>query len=422
MKTKSILPIVLLAFVPASPSAAEAELVSGASICTEYNKDGSVNAGGFSGGDGMANLFDKNFNYGVHFGRSADGSYFVLDLTQKLAGGYFIDEIKIGEVGGFQYSVYYSTDGSNWSGVENAVSVVKIGTSSFKPGLIATHIKVVMDKSPGSGAGLSEIQVWGIDPATMRCVHPTYTEWEAIDGTATCTEPGVDRRKCSVCGDVFERSSELLPPLGHVYVETLTSAGTSSRYGSGTIGCERCDWATVFINPVDLASLGGVSTHFLVQFTDLTVSSTGNMGWGCNPKKLVDGIWTFYEWSDWHAESRSHDEWIQFDFGTEIDLTEIKLASADHKQTVEFYKVKDGEEIPIGEVILPGTTNNDENTQSGSIAFRGVSLKTLRVRISDSIGLGVNGIRPVCLGEIHPWGTVKGAGKLDVLRSKILLY
>ena len=54
--------------------------------------------------------------------------------------------------------------------------------------------------------------------------------------------------------------------------------------------------------------------------------------------------------------------------------------------------------------------------------FRGVSAKGIRLHIVDSKGVGYNGLSPVGLSELHPWGTVMGAGKLDVLRTRILLY
>ena len=54
--------------------------------------------------------------------------------------------------------------------------------------------------------------------------------------------------------------------------------------------------------------------------------------------------------------------------------------------------------------------------------FRGVVAKGIRLHIVDARGVGYNGISPVGFSELHPWGTVVGAGKLDVLRTRIFLY
>ena len=59
MKT-TLLALVLL--LPASALAADPTIISAANLCTEYNANGTVNTGGFSGGEGMSNLFDGNFS------------------------------------------------------------------------------------------------------------------------------------------------------------------------------------------------------------------------------------------------------------------------------------------------------------------------------------------------------------------------
>ena len=404
--------LVLVALAAPAVRAAEAEIVSSANICTEYNSNGTVNSGGFSGGDGMANLFDGNFDDGVHFGRSGDGSYFVLDLASKLPGGYFVTDIKIGLAVSFAYSVYFSTNGTaSWTPVDGATNVTQIGTSTFGVNEIATHVKVVMDKSPGWGAGLSEIEVRGLDPADVTCRHPSYTAWEEISGTATCTDHGIARRKCTVCGEVFERDVAL--PLGHDWETHLASMGTSSSYGGGTLVCSRCGDSIVFNIPLDLTAEGGLAVPGRIQFTDLTVTSTGNVDWGVNPGNLIDGIWEMSWCNYWYANSSSTNEYVQFDFAAEIDLAKIDFSVPNRAQTVRFYRVEGGAEELIAEIAVAASGNAEYRRFAPT--FRGVSLKTLRMRID------ANGQTPtVC--EVHPYGTVVGAGLLDVLRTRILLY
>ena len=414
MNMKRLLHLLAPALVAAGTArAADPDIISASNICKEYNKNGSENTGGFSGGDGMGTLFDGNFKYGCHFGRSGDGSYFVLDFTSKLAGGYFVTDIKIGLTAEFAYSVYYSVGGTSWTLVEGAERVTQVGTSTFGVNDIATHVKVVMDVSPSYSAGISEIEVWGLDPADVTCRHGSYTEWTYVSGSATCTAVGRERRKCILCGEEFERDSELNPPLGHDYVCTLATPGSSSSYGTGTISCSRCDWSAVFNVPLDLTSLGGVAVRNRIQFTDLTVSSTGDIGYGVNPGNLIDNIWDMSWCNYWYANSSSADEYVQFDFGTEIDLTKIDFSVPKRSQTVRFYRVEDGAEDLIAEIEVPNSGNADYLRFKPT--FRGVSLSTLRMRID------ANGQTPtVC--ELHPYGTVKGAGLLDVLRTRIFLY
>ena len=408
----------LLSLLPAALLAADAEIISSANICTEYNANGSINTGGFSGGETMPNLFDGNFDWGCHFGRSGDGSYFVLDFRSKLSGGYYVTEIRIGEQGGYRYSVYWSLDGSTWNGVDGAVGVVKVGTGIYGVNAIAKFVKVVMDQSPGYGAGLSEIQVRGIDPADVGCTHPSFTEWEEVPGSATCTAYGIERRKCTVCGDVFEREAAL--PLNHDWQTTLERSGTSSSYGSGSLVCSRCNETIVFNVPVDLTTEGGVAAEGRIQFTDLSVSSSSPDGGGTGPKDLIDNDWS-WEWAAyWFAATRSEDEYVQYDFGTEIDLTKIEWSAPNHALTLKFY-LWDGEnEEPL--VEIPVVKTGSAGYQRGSMEFRGVVAKGLRLHIADRQGIGYNGISPVGLSELHPWGTVVGAGKLDATRTRIFLY
>ena len=426
------LPLLLLAVIPVI-CLADQEKIAIASVAQMYTPSGAVNNNWLGGGSSQAMLFDGTTTTGVcmpEWGtdgrRSWPDQYMVFDLETLLPGGYFVSKIEVWQENAFLYSLYYSSDGGlTYDEVENGINVSSSNPdgAAYSVGKIATQVKIVFHELSGYSGGTSEIAVWGEDPSKMGCKHPLYSEWEAIPGTSTCTKPGTDKRKCQSCGLVDDRASELLPPLGHDYVQTLVQPGTSSSFGVGSITCARCGHSIVFNRPLDLVTLGGVAGHNLVQFTDLSVSSTGDASWSGHLEKLIDGSWSYDIWKEWHAASRSHDEWVQFDFGDEIELTAIDFVIHDHTQTVEFYKVEEGIEDLIGEVAWTGTGATDDSASKRlNIDFRCVTLRTLRVRVSDSIGLAVNGSRPIGLGEIHPYGTVKGAGKLDVRRSRIILY
>ena len=416
----------LLALLPAALLAADAEKLPISGVAQMYWANGSQNNGWNGGGTVQANLFDGNYASGVHFpydGKGGDNMYLEFNLGSLLSGGYYVTQFKVWQENAHQYSLYYLEAGaSQYEAVEGAIGVSYAGTdgAAYVVGKVCTKVKIVFNKLTGWSPGTSEIEVWGIDPAQMGCSHPAFTDWTPVDGSATCTKRGIDRHKCLVCGEVFERPSELLPPLGHDYVTTLATPGTSSTYGSGSIACSRCDWSAVFNIPVDLSSLGGVVSPGIVQFTDLSVSSEWHPEWGPCAANMIDGEWT--GGYGWCPGSRSHDdEWADFDFGTEIDLAKIDVSVPNRAQTLEFYKVEGDEETET----LVGTAQiaaGSGSYQRRTVEFRGVSLKKLRIRVSDSTGTSLWGRSVIQVFELHPWGTVVGAGKLDATRTRIFLY
>ena len=60
--------------------------------------------------------------------------------------------------------------------------------------------------------------------------------------------------------------------------------------------------------------------------------------------------------------------------------------------------------------------------QRRTVEFRGVSLKKLRLRVTDATGTSLWGRSVIQVFEFHPYGTVVGAGKLDATRTRIFLY
>ena len=82
----------------------------------------------------------------------------------------------------------------------------------------------------------------------------------------------------------------------------------------------------------------------------------------------------------------------------------------------KFYSVStDGEEL-IGDrqveydPSLPGSHPNQKFT----VDFRGVSLKSLRIKSDDANNA-------LAIYEVHPWGTVVGAGKSAAVRTRVII-
>ncbi len=430
--------------------------ISSSSIASFHNADDSVNSDWSGGGHGIGNFFDGNTTTGVYIGpnnRAANGCYLLLTFSQA----YYITTIKASSATTHKYSLYYSADGSSWTAIEGGVAVAKQGTTELSPNVEATYIKCVFDQIGGWTQTFSELEVWGMDPADIACTHPTYTEWTRVANSATCTENAIDERFCTVCGERFVREV-LLTALGHVYVATLTEPGTINAYGSGTVTCSRegCDFHIDFDgDTVDFAAYGGIPMAGVVQFMNLTTYSQGGTDGGISPKDLIDNVWDDGWNGYWFAEGISTNEWIQFSFGTPIELTKIEYSVLNQDQTVYFnkYDPATGEETLLRSiVIVKDMSEGAPNYQRRTVTFTreaeggegtepaptfdsapttddsnasSITVDAIRMRIGDVLDpdtgevvkayVGIQYGRPyhTCVLEVHPYGTIVGAAKVD---------
>lgn len=434
--TLFLLAATALVVVPASADA-EPQLVSKQSIATFYKSNGTVNGEPFGGGTGMANFFDGNLTSGVYIGpngRTDNGSYIVLDFTKDSSmpsGGWFVTSFAISSATAHKYSLYYSPDGSAWTNVNDGVGVSKVGTGVYDVNEVAKKAKVVFDEIGGWTATVAEIQIYGVDPADLTCRHPNLPDWEAIQATASCTEYGIEQRQCPDCGEWFRRESSTALPLGHDFESHLDASGTSLQFGSGSITCKRCDWALDLSTPVNLVTnivggtkIGRVPVLGQVNFTEVTVSSTGQEIYGVTPNYLLDNNWTAAWNHYWFANSKSTAEYVQYAFGTMIDLTAVDISVPNRTHTLQFYSVEpDGSETLVAEhavekdTSIPDKVGNDDNPnayQHFTVEFRGLTLKTLRIKSNETdVAL------KIC--ECHPWGTVVGAGKSAAVRTRVII-
>jgi hypothetical protein len=312
---------------------------------------------------------------------------------------------------------------------------------------------------------LSEVQVWGMDPEDVPCTHPTFTEWSA-DIFVSCVERPENERYCTVCGERFVKVSDSLPP-GHDFVTTLTRPGRFTKsihfpdnrnFGEGSVACSRCGWGIDFPTAIDLvtsrvdnAAIGGMRMEGVVRFTDVSVSSECHPEWGPGGKKIIDGVWGVnMEWPYWFSDG-AQNQYVDFDFGTDIGLTEVIFSVYNHGYVFQFLRVDDatGDETLIGEATVvtdptvigtttTTTTQVDPDTgeeisvevekevyadyQILRVPFYETVVRHLRVRITDEApyhmdGWGDQGIRVL---EIHPWGTVPGAGDYEADKTMLI--
>ena len=420
--TEYLAEIQVLGYDPTPPPA---QVISSYGITSWYNADGSAMASNGGGGNGSpARVFDGNFENYQMFPRAGNNGYVIIDLSQNAdapAAGYMVTEVKVGARLDYEYSIYITTDGSSWTLIDGADHAKNGGTYSVNA--LAKQVKYVFNTGSMwdySTEYLAEIQVLGIDPADIDCVHPSWTAWTAVANSNSCTERGTDERFCTVCNERQTKLSETLPPLGHDYQSHLVQAGTVTAYGSGYVDCSRCDFRIDFSDPVDLTTYGGLAMDDLVQFTDITVSSTFHQEWGPNPIKLYDGKWDwdnnvgFWLSSEYEAMSDSH---VDYHFGAPVDLTSVEISVHNHNQTLQFYDVDDttGEERLLAEqVVYEDTEEEAPGYQRMRVyAFAGACTH-LRLRTVNDDGYSLWGYRACMLViEMRPYGTIAGANKLD---------
>lgn len=369
------------------------------------------------------------------------------DTGDETGTAYFVTEIKVGHLGNAKYSLYYTTDEEptdilshgvdprSWILVEGASQVLYAGTKTFEVNKPATAVKYVFDTFISWTPSLAEVEVWAMDPSMSSCLHPNVESvpWSFCT-PATCTENGYEERFCPDCDVRFKRENgDVYPKLGHQFVATLVKPGTYSSYGEGFVSCSRCDDVHIVFDgdAVDLTMFGGVPTNGVVPYADLTVSSTGGWEGVIRPSCLMDGSWGDTWGTYWLSNGKGHDQWIQYSFGTTIELTKIEYSVLNQDQTVDFYKFdsKTGEETLLKSiVIVKDETEGAPGFQRKNILFSDESqiapilVDAIRMRIGDVLDpetgevmkeyIGVQYGSPyntaVC--EVHPWGTIAGAG------------
>ena len=410
------------------------QVVSSASICKFYKSNGTMvgNNGtdAFGGGTGINNLFNNNFTENVYIGpngRLDNGGYFILDFTESgtmPADGWHITEIAAGNnLASAPYSLYYSMDGSTWTEVPDAQGVTTTGKMTFNVNDTAKYVKCVFDKVGGWTASFNEIRVWALNPADVACTHPSYTEWTLVAGSGSCTTRTQEHCFCTVCDEEFFRDGD---PLGHDFVGTVVTPGTASSYGSGSLTCSRCGFHIDMIEPINLittrvagARIGGMAVAGQVNFTDITVTSTGNgadepnpnNNWGVNPVSLYDGNWTFSWQNYWYSGAgRDPEPHVDFKFATTIDLAKIEISLPNEAHQTVFYSYDEATdtETEIGRIVVePDSAITGDNGYITTTRFFETPVSHLRVRQWNAAGTAQ---RQMKISEIYPYGTVTGCG------------
>ncbi len=477
------------------------EIISNKNLAKMYWADGTMTANngtdGFGGGTGIGNLFNNNFGDNVYIGPDAgqgprlnNGGFVKLDFSGSQAVGWFVTEIKTGSLTTHQYSLYYSMDDSSWTAVEGATNVGVVGQKTFTVNDTAIYIKCVFNQIGGWTPAFNELQVWGMDPNDVPCMHPSYTTWTPVIGSATCTADGIDERFCTECGYRDTRESTTFPLLGHDYVCSLDRPGKYKAFGLGSIACSRCDFfldcpepINLITNRVDGEGIGGIKTAGIVYFTDVSVTSTGNADWGIRPGHLIGNNWT-WSWNHyWYSNSADSNPHVDYEFGTEIDLIYIDISlpnsthfvrlfsvdddtgeetqltkflvkrtdiekgdkyhiwrAPDSPEYVDIYEGVEFDELPIVQDSgIPGrkhdengneisdnpNTSDDEGSndynayQRFTVRFYEQPVKHLRIRQYKPDG---SVMKPMYISELHPWGTVCGAGDLRYRKETILIF
>ena len=445
---------------------------------------------GLNGGSYSRWMFDGNFTGGLY--QNGVGAELVFPTTtpslppdSASAAPWYVTEVKVGHLGNSKYSLYYTTepepadilahdkDPRAWTLIPGADHVQEAGTKTYLLNKNATAVMYVYDTAPSWTQAACEFEVWAMDaddlPRTHDNFDPDTATW-TICTPPTCTENAFEESFCPDCGLRFEREVPL-SKLGHDFVATLTRPGRHDRWGSGYVTCARtiqdtntleviwsCDFRIDFDGAdIDLTTLGGPPINGVVQYTDLTVSSTGAEDGGVKPIYVMDGHWDSGWGHAWYAGTLSHNEYVQYAFGTSIELTKIEYSVLNQYQTVDFYKYdpetgtetllksisiakietfEDREDPETGEITHVNTspgyqhlsvdffvTDKSKKTFVDAIRMRigdYVNPDTGEVKHYDGLHYGGSDIHTIVC-EIHPWGTIEGAGPLTHNPATIML-
>lgn len=440
------------------------------------------------GGSLMKDLFNGNFSDNVYIGpngRLNNGSYCLLDFSGAKPGGWYVTEIKTGSTSTHKYSLYYSVDGKDWTLVDNAYQVAAVGQKTFPVNDKAVYVKCVFDEIGGWTPSFCELQVWGMDPDDVPCMHPYWTAWAPVEGSATCLAAGIDEQFCTVCGERVTRESTTLGMLGHDYVCTLDRPGKYKAFGQGFVSCSRCDYRFECPEPIDLitnrvdgARIGDIRTAGFDHFTEVEASSTGQTEYGVRPGHLIGDNWTWSWNSYWFSIGNNTDPnpRVDYEFGTEIDLVYIDVSLPNATHSTRFFSVDDstGEEVQLEEFLIERTDiekgdkyhiqgesgsegyvdiyeenvfdelpvvkddrilnrkfddngieiegeagNNGYNQyQRFLVRFYEQPIRHLRIRQYNEDG---SVKKTMEISELHPWGTVRGAGDLRYRKETLMI-
>ena len=427
-----LLPLLALCAFALPATAADATKLSFVENSYFYRGGGVTHgAAGLNGGPDSSELFDGDFEDYQY--QNTAGAYLVIDLTpicEDPDGQPFVTDILIGHAGNTKYSLYYTTEPAPAEGsTSDDRTWINIfgpdkagGKKTYGVNAIATAVKYVFDESLGwGGQSLAEIEIWGMDPSTISCLHPNIdsVEWTVVSNSYTCTEFGYKTRVCPDCGEEFKAEDPDQPP-AHVYVANLTRAGSATAYGEGYFLCSRCGDRVDFSEPANLVTSTNLTFGPLVPgqvlFTTYTVSSVWHSDWGVKASDMFNGSWT-HNYTCWTSVSLDEDEGVDLYFGAPIDLTSVDIATHNHNHTLVFYNVDDtaGTTNLIGRQVVHAAESGTE--QRFQVPLRsdvegGTVSRHLRVTTTDDEGYSIWGGRGMCIVELEPYGTIPGANML----------
>ena len=93
------------------------------------------------------------------------------------------------------------------------------------------------------------------------------------------------------------------------------------------------------------------------------------------------------------------------------------LPFEDGMTSVKYHNVVD--DSPETAVLVGLITPNQDERKTTE--FRGVTLSTLRIRFDDPTGVHMDAGNVMLICEMHPYGTVNGAGKSAAVRTRIII-
>ncbi len=431
-----------LTFAVSAAEMPEANIVSSSDNSMIYQADGEIpgkgawNEGATGGGTFWYHWFDGNTDYtksqsdgGGAAVNNFNKSYLIIDLNKSLGGGYYVTEIKIFHAGNTNYTLSYTTDGVNW--VEVASNVKTSGMTSYAIDKKVLQVKYVFESIIQYAGTLAEIQVLGINPADMPCIHSNLSAdaWKVVEGTGSCTTVPNESQVCVDCEETVIRKAE--KPLGHILHTDVTKPGTNISYGEGTIVCTRnpddCQYAIDFHGEVDITGDYYLAINDSPKFVNVFVSSIADK-WGASAVgNMFNNTWSCGAYNGWFSNcgNCSHQsgqlcddtkEYVIFDFKGELDLTKIDImVPNDRNATLLIWAMNEyGEYEIVRELDTYDESLGEMQNSAGfrtTVSMLGVTTTSIKIQVISPSDY-VDGYQyfSMIVGECHVYAIAPGCG------------
>ena len=177
-----------------------------------------------------------------------------------------------------EYDLYYRAHAQGFGWLDWAVNGQSAGTSGYSKRLEALEIVLLPkgSEAPGSTAA----------PFFEKANHTHQYESEILK-ESTCTESGMERCTCTLCGK--EIINEIRAP-GHSYVEKVLQSPTFDEEGLKELTCERCGESSTESMPIYTPHVS-YRTHIQIYGDEAVWKTDGEVSGTYGESKRLEAIY-----------------------------------------------------------------------------------------------------------------------------------